>query len=223
MSAEAVVHVQAGRVEENIEKTIQLKDHGNVTVDLKLAVEKHDLVFRVPVNKQTITVTDSAVVFRPRLSCTKASFNFAPSDNITTSFATISPIKLRIVQGLGSETIKPSVLIDNLPIILEGPHGKDKSGNPVSRLPDRAVFAFKHPYIQMMFCRKRQSLRAAALIYDRLCLSQHAIFHKPTSRKRHALLSHLLLPISCQSNHATRLSSCLLLLVGSRYLILREF
>jgi hypothetical protein len=151
VKAEAVVHVQAGRVDEDIEKQIQLKDHGNVSLDLRLAVEKHDLKFKVLVKNQAITITDSAVMFRPRFACTKASLNFAPSDNVTASFATISPLQLRIVQGLGSETIKPSVMFDNLPLVIEAPHERDKDGKIVSRLPDHTVFSFKRPYIQATF------------------------------------------------------------------------
>jgi hypothetical protein len=76
VSAEAVVHLKAGRVDEDVAKPIQLKDHGAVDINLRLAVEEHDLKFTVPIQNVVITVTDKVVVFQPHFDCTKASFDF---------------------------------------------------------------------------------------------------------------------------------------------------
>ena len=151
VSAEAVVHLKAGRVDEDVTKSIQLKDHGAVDISLRLAVEEHDLKITVPFQNVLMTVTDKVVVFQPHLDCTKASFDFVPSDNITSRFATVSPIGFRIIQGLGGKQIPPSVLLDNLPIVIDAPDEKDKNGKLILRLPNRPVFSFKHPYFQALF------------------------------------------------------------------------
>jgi hypothetical protein len=75
----------------------------------------------------------------------------------------VSPIAFRIIQGLGGNQIPPSVLIDNLPIVIDAPSEKDKSGNRVVRLPSRPVFAFKHPYFQAQFDPESVSMASGGL------------------------------------------------------------
>jgi hypothetical protein len=137
-------------IDEDIRNPIVLNGDGTMALPITLAFERREGRVAIPGTKPS-NVTASALILKPQIGCTKAVLDIHPGKNIVADWVVISPIGLRVFQGMGGQKVSPGYLLDSLPQVIALPKEKDTSGTPISRLPSKAVVTFKHPYVQAQF------------------------------------------------------------------------
>jgi hypothetical protein len=62
----------------------------------------------------------------------------------------MSPAGLELDREIGGMKVSPAVLAEGLPIVIEAPVAKDKTGKPVARDPHKTVIIFRRPFWSVM-------------------------------------------------------------------------
>src|SRR5262249_19444955 len=93
----------------------------------------------------------SALLVQPQVECMRAKIDVESGPKIVGAWYVMSPIGLRIEQGMGGRKIGPAYLADSLPIVLESPPTENTQGPVVVRRPDRALLSPAHKFIQLRF------------------------------------------------------------------------